>query len=93
MQFGPNLGRRLAALHHPAARDDQAGHARLGGLRGEPRRAQGIDRQDHAIGPLGQRIERREAGLAVDLGVVGVDEVAAGLAAHPLEIVAHCGGE
>ena len=40
------------------------------------------------VGTSGQRVERRVAGLAVELVVARVDEVAAGLAAHDPEVVA-----
>ncbi len=81
-------GGRLAALDDAAARDHEARDAGVGGLLREARRAQRVDGEDHRVRPLRERVERREARLPERLGVVGVDEVAARLAAHPREVVA-----
>ena len=84
-----HLGGRLAALDDAAARDHEARDAGVGGLLREPGGTQRVDREDRRVRALRERLERRVAGLPEDLLVLGVHEVAAGLAAHPGEVVAH----
>ncbi len=80
-------GRGLAALDDAAAGDDDARHAGAGRVLDDRGRAQRVDRDQDAVRDLRQRGERRVAGLAVELLVARVHEVAAGRAAHHPEVV------
>ena len=79
---------RLAALDDAAARDDDRRDPGRRGRCRHGRGAQRVDRHDRDVRPLGQRLERRVARLAVELVVLRVDEVAARLAAHDPQVVA-----
>ena len=105
MQFGPSRARPCSrairatsaciaaaaatALHDAAAGDDDRGHAGRGRRLGHGRGAQRVERDDRDVRPLGQGVEARVAGLAVELLVLRVDEVAARLAVHDPQVVAH----
>ena len=104
MQFGPqerdavpdreladvalHPGGGRAALDDAAARDDHGPDAGRGRLRHDRRRTERVDRDDDGVRDLGQVGERRVAGLAVELVVARVDEVAAGRAADDPKVVA-----
>ena len=79
---------RLAALDDAAARDDHRRDAGRRGRRGHGRGTQRVERHDRDVGALGERLERRIAGLAVQLLVLRVDEVAARRAPHHPQVVA-----
>ena len=65
--LGLHRGGRLAALDHAAARDDDRRDAGRGRGLGDRRGTQRVERHDRDVGPLRERLERRVAGLAVQL--------------------------
>ena len=86
--LGLHRGGRLAALDDAAARDDDRRDAGRGGGLGHGRGTQRVERHDRDVRPLRERVEARVAGLAVQLLVLRVDEVAARLAVHDTQVVA-----
>ncbi len=60
-----HLGRRLAALDDAAARDDHARDAGQGRLLGDGGRPERVERHEHGVRDLRQRVERGVAGLVV----------------------------
>ena len=81
-------GGRLAALDHAAAGDDHGRDAGRGGVPRHHRGPQRVQRHERDVGPFGERVERRVAGLPVQLLVARVDEVAARRAAGRAQVVA-----
>ena len=78
----------LAAFDHPAARDDHGGDTRVDGGLGHVRGPEWGEGDERDVRALRECLERRIAGLAQQLGVFGVHEVAAGGAIHVAEVVA-----
>ena len=75
-------------LDDAAPRDDDRRDAGRGRRLGDGRGTQRVERHDRDVRALGQRLERRVARLAVELLVLRIDEVTAGLAVHDPEVVA-----
>jgi hypothetical protein len=77
----------LAALDDSPTRNDHRPHAGRGGVRDDRTGTERVHRDDDRIGDLGQVGDRRIAGLAVELLVARVDEVAARRRAHDPQVV------
>ncbi len=80
--------RRGPTLHDAATRDDHRRDSRRGRVPGDHRGAQRVQRHEGDVRALRQSVEARIARLAVELGVLRVDEVAAGRALHHPQVVA-----
>ena len=83
-----HLGGGFPTLDDPAAGDDHGRDAGGGGVTGDDRGTERVERDDGDIGALREGVERRVAGLAMQLVVARVDEVAAGRAAGHAQVVA-----
>ena len=78
----------FAALDDAAAGDDHRRDTGRGGVPCHHRGPQRVQRHERDVRAFGKRVERRVAGLPVELFVARVDEVAARRAAGRAEIVA-----
>ena len=83
-----HLGSGLTTFDHAAAGDEHGAGADVGRLLGDRRRPERVQCDEDGVGHLGQRSEVGVARLPPGVGVLRVDEVTAGRAAHDRQVVA-----